>query len=285
MTGGARLIGVAGAALALAVTGCGKSEKEKLPDRGVGAQPRSLPINAAGTAKKINLTLPDSIRAGLTRIDFTNDAQGTHTLQFVRVTGQHSDADALKAGGAWAQKGKPLPAWLTPQGGTQPAASGVKNSTLQMLPRGHYVIFDTDAKGPPIVNATLEATGDVTGAVPGAPSRISAYEYGFKPVGLVSAGTRILIQNTGKQPHEVVAAPLKPGKTVGDLRSWAKRPKGPPPVEEKKSVHTPVFDSGQKAQIDLRLHKGKVALLCFVPDRSGGKPHAFKGMVAVANVR
>ena len=286
MTGGARLIGLGGALLALAAgtAGCGKSEKEKLPDRGIGAQPTALPINAAGTAKRANFTLPDSVRAGLVRIDFTNDAQGTHALQFVRVDAHHSDTAALKAAGGWIQNGKPLPGWIHPQGGTQAAASGVKNSTIQMLPRGHYVIIDTEAKGPPRVDATLEATGDAEGAVAGAPSRISMYEYGFKSADLVSAGTRILIQNTGKQPHEVEAVPLKPGKSAADVKRWL-RTHGPAPVDEKKGVHTPVFDAGQRAQIDLRLHKGRVALLCFVPDRSGGKPHAFKGMVSVANVR
>jgi hypothetical protein len=285
VSGGARSIGIAAAVFALAVGGCGKTKKELLPGSSAGAQPRSLQINAAGTAKRANFTLPDSIRAGLTRIDFRNDAQGSHALQFVRVDGSHSDAAALKATGGWANGGHPLPAWLHPQGGTQAAPSGTRNSTIQMLPPGRYILVDTEAKGPPAVAATLNATGDSTGAVPGAPSRITTYEYGFKSVGLVAAGTRILIQNTGRQPHEVEAAPLKPGKTAADVRRFLKDHKGPSPVVDKAGVRSAVFDAGQRAQVDLRLHKGRVALLCFVPDRKGGPPHAFKGMVSVANVR
>jgi hypothetical protein len=32
--------------------------------------------------------------------------------------------------------------------------------------------------------------------------------------------------------------------------------------------------------IDLELKRGKYALVCFVPDRKGGPPHAFKGMIS-----
>ena len=285
MRGGLRLIGVTGALLSLAVAGCGKSEKEKLPDRGVGAQPRSLKINVAGTAKKPNFTLPDSTRAGLTRIDFSNDAQGMHSLQFVLIDGQHSDADAVKAAGAWADGGKPLPDWIHPAGGATATRSGTMSSTIQMLPRGHYVLIDTEIEGPTKVAATLEATGDTTGAVSGAPYRITEYDYGFKTVGLTHAATRILIENTGKQPHVLDAAPLKPGKTIADVKSYLKSQKGPSPVDDKQAVSTPVLDKGQKMQTSLRLNKGRYVLLCFVSDRKGGPPHAFKGMVAVANVK
>ncbi len=119
----------------------------------------------------------------------------------------------------------------------------------------------------------------------GAPARVDAYEYGFKAIGLTHAATRIEIQNTGKQPHVLDAAPLKPGKTIADVKSYLKSQKGPSPVDDKAGVSTPVIDSGQRIQTSLKLRAGRYVLLCFVPDRKGGPPHAFKGMVAVAQVK
>src|SRR5215212_354861 len=286
MRGGVRLITVAGALVALAVAGCGKKEKESLPDKGVGLQPRGLKIVSEGTAKSISVTLPsESVRAGLTRIDFTNDAKGKHALQFVRVDGQHRDTATVEAANAWGEKGKPLPAWIHPEGGTAAVPSSGKSSTTQMLPPGHYIIIDTEGGGSDKPNATLEATGDSEGAVPGAPARISTFEYGFKPVGLThAAAAKVLIQNTGTQPHFVAAAPLKPGKTLADVRSFLKSHKGPDPTAGE-GVSTPVIDRNQRIQITLDLKPGRYALLCFVPDRKGGPPHAFKGMVGLAQVR
>jgi hypothetical protein len=50
-------------------------------------------------------------------------------------------------------------------------------------------------------------------------------------------------------------------------------------------VSTPVLEGGAKQLITLELESGKYALLCFVPDRAGGKPHAFLGMVSEVEVR
>ena len=41
-----------------------------------------------------------------------------------------------------------------------------------------------------------------------------------------------------------------------------------------------MLDGGREQVVDLELRKGAYALVCFVPDRKGGPPHAFKGMVS-----
>lgn len=282
MRGGARLIGVAGAALAFAVAGCQHTTPEQ-PAHGTGVQPKAFLINGAGTAKRLSLQIPDSIRAGITSIVFQNDAQGKHQLQFARVDGQHSDNAALKAATAWLSKGKPLPSWIHPAGGTPVTPSGTRSNAVEVIPQGHYIVADTAPAAPPKVSATFEATGTTEGALQGAPARIRTYEYGFKPIGL-TIGTRYLIDNVGKQPHFVEAAPLKPGQTLADVKKSLKSG-GKSPVNEGAAVRTPILDGHTRELIDLNLKHGRYALLCFVPDRQGGKPHAFKGMIGVANVR
>ena len=46
-----------------------------------------------------------------------------------------------------------------------------------------------------------------------------------------------------------------------------------------------MIDGGAKQAVELELKAGKYALVCFVPDRQGGPPHAAKGMISEATVR
>jgi hypothetical protein len=45
------------------------------------------------------------------------------------------------------------------------------------------------------------------------------------------------------------------------------------------------MDGGGKQVVEVELKAGKYALLCWVPDRAGGPPHAVKGMISEAVVR
>ena len=55
---------------------------------------------------------------------------------------------------------------------------------------------------------------------------------------------------------------------------------GPPPIIEDKTVSTGILDGGRSQVVELELQKGPYAIVCFVADRKGGPPHAFKGMVS-----
>ncbi len=54
---------------------------------------------------------------------------------------------------------------------------------------------------------------------------------------------------------------------------------GPPPIDFAKGVGTTVIDGGIAQNISLDLKAGKYAVVCFISDRAGGKPHAAKGML------
>jgi hypothetical protein len=49
---------------------------------------------------------------------------------------------------------------------------------------------------------------------------------------------------------------------------------------EEKTLSTGVLDGGESQVVDVTLTRGKYALVCFVPNREGGQPHAFLGMVS-----
>lgn len=118
------------------------------------------------------------------------------------------------------------------------------------------------------------------------PASITARDYSFTTSGLKAGKNAITFENTGKEPHHVVVAPLKPGKTLDDVRKFAREEKGPPPIDEKSTQSTTVLDGGTKQVTELELKKpGKYALLCFITDRAGGPPHVAKGMAAEATIR
>jgi len=116
--------------------------------------------------------------------------------------------------------------------------------------------------------------------------RIEALDYSFKTTGLKAGKSRILFTNNGKQLHFALAIPIKPGKTIEDVRASLKEEDGggEPPVIEKESVSSGILDAGESQAVDLTLRKGNYALVCFVADRKGGPPHAFLGMGSEAIV-
>lgn len=77
------------------------------------------------------------------------------------------------------------------------------------------------------------------------------------------------------------AAPIKPGKTIEDVREYAKTEKGEDPTEKDGTFETAILDGGVAQVVDLDFKRpGKYVLLCYVPDREGGPPHLVKGMIS-----
>ena len=117
------------------------------------------------------------------------------------------------------------------------------------------------------------------------PASIEAAEYDFTTSDLEAGSQQVRFDNNGEEPHHVVAAPLKPGRTIEDVKQFIKTENGEPPVQEDKSFDIAIVSGGESQLVDVRLESGDYALLCFVPDRAGGPPHAAKGMVSAATVQ
>jgi hypothetical protein len=273
------------AMLAPVLAGCSKAKNTADVLESNREQPKALPMSAQGTPRDVTISVPDTVTPGLARIDFGNNAQGEHALQFIRVDKGHTPQEALPAATAWANKGQPLPDWVHPAGGTPITEPRAKSVTTQNMELGEYFVIDTALKGPPQIEATFRVLGDREDAEPNAQAQIEAYEYGFKTTGLQRGRTEVLIKNTGKQPHFVEAMPIKPGKTIEDVKGYLQDQGGPSPLNDKDVEATAVQEGGTSQVTTLEFKQGNYALLCFVPDREGGPPHAFKGMVAGVQIR
>jgi hypothetical protein len=263
-------------ALALAGAGCGSDDDEESADQ--PAQPSRLAIELSGSS----FDIPKSVPGGVTRIEFTNSTKRPASAQLGYVDAGHTAQEGLEAAGAWAEQGKPLPGWAHTAGGTGRTEPGATATVTQDLPTGEYFVLNVEAEEEVAEFFTVQGAGEAK--LPEPASRVDAFEYRFEASGLQAGANPVLVDNKGKEPHFLEAAPMLPGKTIADVKRFVMTEKGAPPIDFEKSVSTPVIDGGLSQVVELDLDAGKYALLCFVPDRKGGPPHAVKGMISEATV-
>lgn len=263
-------------ALALGFTACGDDDDD-------AAQPQVFEVQAAEEGDETRITAPPSVSPGAIEIRFSNEGEDDHALQVVRIGEGHAADEIMEAGEAWGQGEGELPDWITFEGGigsTKPGGSGI--AVVDLEP-GEYAAFDIEGDGPePYAEFTVE--GDEGESLPEVPAVIEAVDYDFNARELQAGSQRVLFENTGEEPHHLVAAPLKPGVTEADLKKFAESEKGPPPIVESKAFDVAIISGGESAVVDLRLESGEYGLLCFIPDRAGGPPHVAKGMIATTSV-
>jgi hypothetical protein len=273
----------AAAALALAGAGCGGDDEDENGGGGGDrtTQPSRLAIELSGPARSPSFSVPRSVEGGVVRIEFTNSAKGDHSAQLVRAEQGHTPQEALRAGNAWGQGGKPLPEWAQVAGGIGVTPAGGTGSVTQELPPGRYLVADLESGA----NAEFEVTGTAgRGELPAGGGTIQATEYAFEARGLKAGRNPVLFENAGGEPHFVGAARLKPGKTLADARRFLETEKGESPVDESTGFDTAVIEGGDSQSVELDLEAGTYVMFCFVPDRKGGPPHAAKGMISEAVV-
>jgi hypothetical protein len=252
----------------LSLAACGDDEKEEASGAAVAR------FEFSGDRAK--LSGPQSVEAGAVRVTFKNSGKDDAGVTVVRIGGDHTPAETVEAGKAWGDQGKPLPEWIRFVGGVSQVGPGGTFSAVQELTAGNYVGVDIGSNE----YVPFKVTADGGGEVPSPTATIEAVEYGFATKGLKAGKGQVRFTNSGKEPHFAFAAPIRKGKTIEDVRKALTSEEGPPPIVEEEGVSTGILDGGFSQVIDLELKRGKYALVCFLPDRKGGPPHAFKGMIS-----
>lgn len=287
---------VAALAAGALVAGCGGDDDDEASSRGVAATPVKFPIRAIAEGEKKALEFPASIKTGLVVMTLVNTDEVPRAAQIVRVEGDRSVDDVLKVVNAEAGK---IPDWIQDGGGFGTVKPGTSATATQVLAPGKYVIWDDEGgkeEGAP-GNDELGAKGEftVTGQpgdarLPEVPAKVTATdtfegdakEYAFEFEGLKAGRNEVRFENTGDELHHALFFPIAQGKTFEDVEAAftsGEEPEGPPPVDFANGVGTAVIDDGIAQNIELDLKAGKYAVICFIQDRKGGKPHAEKGMI------
>jgi plastocyanin len=269
---------------ALGVTGvgvaaCGDDDKGSSKE---ASKPKTLAVSVDQGGKVIS---PKTIEGGVVTLRYTNNATSPYSLQMIRVSGNQTAADVLKVVNS---ESAPIPTWLTDGAGVGTVKPGATATSTQELPEGRWFLLpqSEDDKAKPQTPALDVTGGESGGALPKADATISAFDYGFNSSDLKAGNNTVEFANNGKQLHHVIAFPLLPGKTLAQAKTFltSEDAKGQPPVDFANGVDTTVIDGGQKQVVTMDLKSGKYVLACFITDRSGGQPHANKGMVAEATV-
>ena len=277
-----RSVAFACAALAAPLAGCGgDSESSTEVKKAHPAKPQALTYAVTSRGKSAKIEGPATAKAGLVELTFQNNDKAEHSAQVVSVTDNHPIKEGLTAGGSWGEKGAPLPPWVKFHGGLGTVKAGESQTALLSLPPGKYAVTDIDANA---TFAALEVKGGKRAKVAKGDGTITATEYAFTGSGLKAGKAKVLITNAGKEPHNVLGAPLKKGKTLQDARDFFAEQKGDIPLDEARAFNTAIIDGGKEQLIELELAAGRYVMFCHTADRKGGPPHVAMGMISEVTV-
>ena len=232
-------------------------------------------------AKEYKYEMPDSLPAGPTLFQFTDNGNQLHHMTLVKLEQGKTLADftALPPG--------PPPKWAVFMGGPNtPLPHGGQDEDIVDLTAGNYavicVIPDKDGK-PHMMKGMAKALTVMPSSqaltIPSSDLTLTLSNYSFAFSTPPAAGKHIItIVNKGSQPHEAEIFRLMPGKKGEDIANWVfTGMQGPPPGAPVAGI-TPEAP-GKKNTLLIDLKSGDYALICFMPDAKDGKPHATHGMI------
>ncbi len=292
---------------ALGLSACGGGSGE---EGGAAPRPTSLAITTSDAGEdRFATKAPASIKGGLVKIVFKNASKAPHEAQLIRLDGDHTVQEAIKAIDSEEAR---TPEWLHGAGGVGTIAPGQQGVTFTNLPAGRYAVIDVasgEGEGPPPVSrgalAEFEVTPGKPGELPAAGARIVAkdkgehgnagegqdaedHEHSFEVTGLKPGKNTVLFDNRSDELHHALLAPIIGDTTLEQVKealASEEQPSGPPPVDFENTLTTAVLDGQTKEVTELALKPGRYALLCFISDRDGGKPHFAEGMLREVMVR
>ncbi|HEX5984085.1 MAG TPA: hypothetical protein VFY69_07765 [Solirubrobacterales bacterium] len=242
--------------------------------------PQQLSYTIATKGQTTTVTAPEKAETGLAEITLTNDSDAEADLQLIRVEGDRTPEEVVEGLGK-AIQGQSFPDWFFAAGGIGTLEPGESTTVTQVLQPGDYYAFNTSG-GPPSAKAAgmTEVTGEESDEeIEGGEATVDAVEYAFNTDTLPAGAAEIAFDNIGAQPHHLIASPIKGDATAEDVEQFFKTEKGAPPLEEKGTKSTAVLEGGEGQLVTMDLEPGRYVLYCFITDREGGPPHAYKGMV------
>lgn len=237
---------------------------------------------------RFELTVSESVEAGLTRLEFRNGTEDGAEAQLLRLDDGHTIEEALEV--VSAEDGK-IADWLHAEGGVGQIEPGTTAAVELVLEEGTYHVIDTgEPDGDDVQShaeqgavATFEVSGgDDDAELPDVDASIEMADYNFVTEGLTAGTNRFLLTNTGDELHHTLILPVTEGAEFSQVREFMTsegESSGPPPVDFERLKGTSVLDGGRAQIQELELAAGRYAFVCFLTDRAGGPPHVAKGML------
>ncbi len=243
--------------------------------------------NVTFTAQDSGFGGPDSIPAGWTEIVLTNDSQGVHHIQLVKLDGGKTPDD-LKA--ALEADPENFPAWAIAYGGPNAPDPSGSTSAIVNLDAGNYALISVipNAEGVPgFLNGMIKAltVTEASGAAmlePQSDLSVDFTEFALGVSGSIAAGPHVIrFNNLGAQVHEAYLVKLNDGVTAEAYLNTP--PTEPPPAVSLGGITG--IAPGAHQYINVTLEPGHYALFCFFPDPASHAPHFVLGMVQEFTVK
>lgn len=274
---------------------CGSDDDSSSEGSQAASETASVTFEATERGDRVAIDGPSQIEAGVVEVTLRNSGEGDHDGQLVRVTGDQTADQVVEAiAGGGPDSG--TPEWARGAGGVGLVPAGEERTVTEVLEPGSYYLLDTvsgEGEGGGPANASkggvaeFEVTGEADGELPETDATVTAVDYSFETSGLEAGSNSVTFRNTGDELHHMLAFPIREGATFAEAREAFQSeepPEGPPPVDFEGVVDTAVIDGGEEQVVELDFEPGKYALVCFIPDRAGGPPHAAMGMVSELDV-
>jgi hypothetical protein len=283
---------------ALALSACGSSKKKSSSantssSSSSAGQPTTLSISATEQGKKANYSAPASTKGGLVAVTFQNNGKAPHSAQLVKVDGNHTAREVLKAIGGNSTK---TPSWIHGEGGPGNTNPGQTSTSTDILPAGKYLIVDGGNMNGPPGYTKLSVTAGPSGSLPSTGTTLTATapakdKYKWQISGPLKAGQNqvTFTSKGGKDAIHLIAAARVTGNPSKAQIAKAFERNGPPPkfIDQKSFTSTSVLDGTNKSEVtQLSLAKpGKYVIFCPLTDRDGGKPHLAEGLLTTVDVK
>jgi hypothetical protein len=269
---------------------CG-SDNKKTSTTGGGAKPVALSVSVSESGKAAKYAIPASTKGGLVNVTLVNKGKQPHGAQLVRLTGNHTTAEALKV----VAGDKPTPSWVRAEGGVSAVPPGQTGSATVILPAGKYAVVDAGGPGSgPPASADFTVTAGTAGKLPSTPTTITGaqaggnrYQWGISGT-LKPGDNRVKFVSAGKDTLHFIGAFRVTGNRPLAMIEKALSGPGKPPkfVDQSSFTETAALDSGKSEITSLSLRKpGTYVLYCPLVDRGGGKPHHLVGMLKKVTVK
>jgi hypothetical protein len=278
----------------IALAACGSSKKKSSSSTAStpSQQATTLSISVSASGKKASYSAPATTKGGLVTVTLQNNGKAPHGAQLVKIDGNHSPAEVLKAVGGNSNK---TPSWIHGEGGPGNTNPGQTSTSTDILQAGNYLIIDSGMNGPPSFRKLTVTTGP-SGSLPSTGTSLTAAspakdKYKWQISGPLNAGqNRITFASKGNKKdaiHLIAAARVTGNPSKAQILKGLAR-NGPPPkfVDRKSFTSTSVLDAGKSEVTSLSLTKpGEYVIFCPLTDRDGGKPHLAEGLLTTVNVK
>lgn len=250
----------------------------------------SAALDVELTATDYAFDSPDTLPAGWTTFRLVNRGRQPHMGQLVRVEGGVSVDDYLAAYEQAFRTAGPRPESGRRLGGPAVAVPYATTKATLYLEPGQYLwicLFNVPDGIPHVVGHRMAEpfvvkppSADPARGVPTADIDMQLTDYAFNVSSPLRPGRQVVrVRNSGTESHEVAVVKLLAGKSIEDVRAWARNPSESVPFDMRSgTAGITSLAPDTEGFFELDLAPGDYALFCLVTARDG-RSHVDHGMI------